>query len=139
VIDAAARTRLHRARVARLATLRADDRRPHIVPVCFALVDDDTVVSAVDHKPKRTDGLVRLANVRASPAVSLLVDHYEDDWSQLWWLRADGTGRVVDGGRQHAAGIDALVAKYAQYRERRPSGAVVVIDVTSWTGWDARS
>ena len=133
--DAAARVLVRDARVARLATVRADGR-PHVVPICFALVDDDTVVSAVDHKPKRTDALQRLDNVRATSAVSLLVDHYDDDWTTLWWVRADGTARVVDDGPQHAAAVDALVAKYPPYREHRPVGAVLAITVARWSGWE---
>jgi PPOX class probable F420-dependent enzyme len=89
-----ARRRFAAARVARLATADAAGR-PHIVPVTFA-VDGDVVYSAVDAKPKRGTALKRLANVAANPAVALLVDHYADDWNELWWVRADGTGRVVD-------------------------------------------
>ena len=83
------RQRLAGARVARLATLTPDGR-PHVVPCCFALVED-TLYSAVDGKPKTTLALRRLDNVRAHPACSLLVDHYADDWAALWWVRVDGT------------------------------------------------
>ena len=89
-----ARQRFAAARVARLATADAAGR-PHIVPVTFA-VDGDVVYTAVDAKPKQSTALKRLANVAANPAVALLVDHYADDWNELWWVRADGTGRVVD-------------------------------------------
>jgi PPOX class probable F420-dependent enzyme len=89
-----ARQRFAAAGVARLATADAAGR-PHIVPVTFA-VDGDVVYSAVDAKPKRSTALKRLANVAANPAVALLVDHYADDWNELWWVRAYGTGRVVD-------------------------------------------
>src|SRR5690606_37163913 len=79
------RARVAAARVGTLATVTRDGR-PHVVPCCFA-VDDDTVWSAVDAKPKSTLALRRLENVRANPAASLLVDHYEDDWTRLWWVR----------------------------------------------------
>ena len=85
-----ARRRFAAARVARLATADAAGR-PHIVPITFA-VDGDVVYSAVDAKPKRRTALKRLANIAANPAVALLVDHYADDWNELWWVRADGTG-----------------------------------------------
>ena len=123
------------ARVARLATTDADGS-PHLVPVVFALVGE-TVWTAVDAKPKTTTALRRLDNVRAHPAVSLLVDHYADDWATLWWVRADGVATVldVDEGR---AGLDALTAKYPQYQENPPPGPVLRVDVTRWMSWSAR-
>jgi len=130
-----ARHRVAAARVAHLATTRADGR-PHIVPVCFAL-DGDTLVSVVDGKPKRSANLLRLDNVRAHPAVTMLVDHYDDDWSQLWWVRLDGVAAVVVDGAEHAAAIALLEAKYSQYRTVRPSGAVMSITLTGWAAWEA--
>jgi PPOX class probable F420-dependent enzyme len=121
--------------VARLATVRADGH-PHVVPVCFA-VDDNRIVSVVDHKPKSTSLLRRLDNVRAHPAVSLLVDHYDDDWTRLWWVRVDGTAIVRDGGTEHESAIDLLAAKYAQYRDLRPVGSVLEITALRWQGWSA--
>jgi PPOX class probable F420-dependent enzyme len=130
-----ARSRVARARVARLATMR-DDGRPHIVPVCYAL-DGDTIVSVVDGKPKRSADLLRLANVRAHPAVTMLVDHYDDDWTQLWWVRVDGVAEVVVDGVEHEQAIAKLSTKYPQYRSPRPSGAVMQITLTGWTSWEA--
>ena len=75
-------------------------RPPHVVPCTFALLGDATIVSAVDHKPKRTTALRRLANIAANPRVALLADHYDDDWEALWWARADGTARVVAPGAE---------------------------------------
>ena len=123
------------ARVARLATTDSE-ASPHLVPVVFALVGE-TVWTAVDAKPKTTTALRRLDNVRAHPAVSLLVDHYADDWATLWWVRADGVATVldVDEGR---AGLDALTAKYPQYQENPPPGPVLRVDVTRWVSWSAR-
>jgi PPOX class probable F420-dependent enzyme len=133
---AEARRRFSSARVARLATVRSDDR-PHVVPVCFA-VDEETVLSVVDGKPKRTTALLRLENVRAHPAVSLLVDHYEDDWAALWWVRVDGRASVLDSGSERERAVDRLAAKYPQYREVRPPGAVLVVGDLTWAGWSAR-
>jgi PPOX class probable F420-dependent enzyme len=127
------RSRFAVARVGRLATVRPDGR-PHVVPVCFA-ADGDRVVSIVDDKPKRTARLARLGNVRMHPAVSLIVDEYDDDWSRLWWVRADGSAVVVEGGADHERAVVALATKYAQYREVRPSGAALVITVERWSGW----
>jgi PPOX class probable F420-dependent enzyme len=132
-----ARDRFRLAPVARLASADAAGR-PHLVPITFALLDAETIVSAVDHKPKRTTALRRLANIEANPAVSLLVDHYDDDWSRLWWARADGRARVIDPDGDpalRAAALDALVARYANYREARPDGAVIIVTVKRWSTW----
>ena len=134
-----ARARLAAARVAYLATASADGR-PHVVPCSFALLDDTTIVSAVDHKPKRTTALRRLANIAANPRVALLADHYEDDWDALWWARADGTARVVEPGADpplRSAAVRALSARYPPYRTRPPAGALIVIAVDRWSGWRA--
>ena len=127
-----ARRRFAAARVARLATVRPAGG-PHLVPVTFA-VDADRVYSAVDAKPKTTRRLTRLANIAAEPRVSLLADHWAEEWSQLWWVRADGTARVVDTDPH---GIALLRARYAQYADDPPAGPVIIVDVDAWTGWAA--
>jgi PPOX class probable F420-dependent enzyme len=93
------------------------------------------VFSAVDEKPKSTYELQRLSNLRAHPAAALLVDHYDEDWSKLWWVRIDGTGGVVERGSEYDRGLEVLVAKYRHYRQRRPRGAVVVLDIRTWKAW----
>jgi PPOX class probable F420-dependent enzyme len=133
-----ARRRFAAARVARLATADAGGV-PHLVPVVFA-VEGDTVLSAVDSKPKRTTALKRLANVRANPHVALLADHYDDDdWDELWWVRADGTGRVLDPGDPLAArAVELLSERYPQHRAAPPEGPVLAVDVARWSGWSGR-
>jgi PPOX class probable F420-dependent enzyme len=130
-----ARRRFGAAHVARLATVRPDGR-PHIVPVVFVL-DGDRISLAVDEKPKRSADLQRIQNIRANPEVSLLVDHYDDDWSQLWWVRADGLARLVEAGAEHEAAARLLTAKYAPYQTGQAFETAVTIDVTGWTGWAA--
>ncbi|MFJ3641493.1 TIGR03668 family PPOX class F420-dependent oxidoreductase [Streptomyces sp. NPDC090108] len=194
---AEARRRFTRARVARLATVDAAGR-PHQVPVVFARLTEggtDRIVTAVDHKPKTTADLRRLANIAAHPAVCLLADAYDEDWAQLWWGRVDGEADVLaprpeasgatgtsapatgatppprgpgaaagagtaapggtderegepEDGREDArdpaerrvydAAVEALCAKYPQYRERPPTGPVIAVTVRRWTGWEAR-
>jgi PPOX class probable F420-dependent enzyme len=130
------RERLADARVARLATVSGDGR-PHLVPVVFALVGD-VVWSAVDAKPKSTRNLRRLANVEATGRASLLVDAYDEDWSTLWWVRVDGRAQVLPADDPRAAaGIDALVAKYGQYRDHRPDGPAVAVRCEQWRSWSA--
>ena len=68
----------------------------------------------------------------------MLVDHYDDDWSHLWWLRADGSARVVTDGAERRAAIDRLTAKYPQYRADPPDGPVIVVTVERWSSWSAR-
>jgi PPOX class probable F420-dependent enzyme len=128
------RSLLEAARVARLATHHPNGGID-LVPITFALVDDDTMVTAVDHKPKRTTNLQRLDNVRLNPSVTVLVDHFEDDWSKLWWVRARGDAQVVD--TLTAGLVEPLVAKYEQYRAHPPAGAGIVIAITELTGWAA--
>ncbi|MDQ1517770.1 MAG: hypothetical protein QOE80_3600 [Actinomycetota bacterium] len=134
-VDGALRRRAAAWPVARLGTVGADGR-PHLVPCCFAL-DRDVAYSVVDHKPKRSTALRRLDNIRANPTVCLLVDHYEEDWSALWWVRLDGTARLLTEGPEHEGAIALLRAKYAQYRATPPSGTVVAIDVHSCRTWAA--
>ena len=126
--------RIASARVGRLATVRPDGT-PHVVPVTFAL-SGDALVTAVDSKPKRTTQLQRLRNAREHPVASVVVDHYDDDWSQLWWVRVDGHAEVVEA-TDATEDIDALVAKYAQYRAVRPVGPVLRLRVERWTSWSA--
>jgi PPOX class probable F420-dependent enzyme len=105
------------------------------VPIAF-VVDGDTVYSAVDAKPKRTRALRRLANVRENPPVSLLVDHWdEEDWAALWWVRADGGGRVLDPEEPEAA--DAVELLRERYPRQRDAGEVLAVDVQRWSGWAA--
>ena len=130
---AEARARFEEVSVAHLATVRPDGA-PHIVPVTFA-VDGDVIYTAVDAKPKRGTALKRLANVAANPAVALLVDHYADDWNELWWVRADGTGRVVDP--EHPEGVRALSLLADRYPRFASRGAVLAVDVRRWSGWAA--
>jgi PPOX class probable F420-dependent enzyme len=132
VTAAEARARFIVARVARLATADAAGR-PHLVPIAFA-VDGDTVYSAVDAKPKRTKALRRLANVGENPAVSLLVDHWdEDDWARLWWARADGTGRVL--APHEAEARHAVTLLRERYPRQQATGEVLAVAVERWSGW----
>ena len=124
------------ARVARLATVGAG-ARPHLVPVVFA-VAGDAVYSAVDAKPKRTTALKRLENVARNPRVALLADHYDDaDWSALWWVRADGSARVLEDGEEAERAVGLLRERYAQYRGDPPRGPVLAVAVERWSGWRA--
>lgn len=128
-----ARDRFAAARVARLAT--ADESgRPLLVPVTFAL-DGDIAYFAVDHKPKTTRDLRRLRNIAVNPQVSLLVDEYSDDWTQLWWVRADGTATILRDPATFTEPNRLLAAKYPQYQQFPPQGPVVRIHLTHWADW----
>jgi PPOX class probable F420-dependent enzyme len=127
-----ARRRLASASVGHLATVTAA-KGPHLVPCCFVL-DADTIYSAIDAKPKSTFDLRRVQNIRSNPAAALLVDHYEEDWTALWWVRVDGSAHTVDDdGRTRA--IELLAAKYEQYRDIPPPGPVLAIDIERWRSW----
>lgn len=136
-----ARARFSGCRVARLATADAAGR-PHLVPCTFA-VAGDLIYTAVDHKPKRTRDLRRLRHIRENPHVSLLADHYEEDWDRLWWVRADGRARILDdepgesADQVRRAALVLLARRYEQYRDRPPEGPVIEIAVERWSGWAA--
>jgi PPOX class probable F420-dependent enzyme len=128
-----ARRRFAAARVARLASVDAHGR-PHLVPIVFAL-SEETIYSVIDAKPKRTVALRRLENVRANPLVSVLADHYEEDWRELWWARADGSARVIELVQPEARrAVELLTTRYPQ---QRAVGPVLAVDVESWRGWSA--
>ncbi len=131
-----ARRRLGMARVAILATATRTGL-PHVVPVTFA-VDGDLIFTAVDQvKPKATADLRRLRNIRANPAVAVLAEHYDDDWSALWWARADGRASVTADPGAMAGPLRLLAERYPQYRASPPAGPLIVIRADRWTGWAA--
>lgn len=128
-------TRAGSAPVARLATSRSAGA-PHIVPVTFA-IQGDKLMTMVDRKPKTTTALQRLANIDREPRVSILVDHYEDDWAMLWWVRIDGIATVSTSGDAWATALEALTAKYHQYRETPPDGPAISVEIRDVTWWEA--
>jgi PPOX class probable F420-dependent enzyme len=133
VEEADARHHLAASKVAHLATMSAAGR-PHIVPIVFAL-DGATLYFAVDAKPKKTRRLARLKNIEANPSVSVLVDHYEDDWTRLWWVRVDGTAHVITDDAEAQRAIGLLASRYEQHATQRPGGPVVAIHIDRLTGW----
>lgn len=127
------RRRAEQSRVAYLGTADAQGR-PHLVPIGF-VIDGDTIYFAVDSKPKQTVRLKRLLNIEVNPAVAVLFEHYESNWSKLWWVRVDGSARVVQDREVAEHVVDLLVAKYPQYGEHRPAGPVVAISIDRMSGW----
>ncbi len=123
------------APVAMLATVGSDGA-PHLVPVVFA-VHGGVVYTAVDAKRKSTRRLRRLSNIEGNPQVSMLVDHYEDDWVRLWWVRADGRAEIHYSGEELATGYMLLRGKYPQYQRIALDGPVVAVTITNWSSWQA--
>lgn len=126
-----------RARVGRLATADAAGR-PHVVPVCFALVDE-AIVIPIDEKPQQVDPdeLRRSRDIDENPRVAMIVDHYSENWSQLGWVQVRGTATHCDPGDEpHAPGVTALERKYDQYAEHdlgsRPLIRISPGSVRSW-------
>lgn len=124
---------LSAARSAHLATITPEGH-PHVVPVTFAIVDD-RVVTMVDHKPKTTTRLQRLANIHHDPRVSLLADHYEEDWDELWWVRVDGQAELHEEGDVWRESRSALASKYEQYRDQHPEGTAIVMTMARIIWW----
>ncbi|MGH7246698.1 MAG: TIGR03668 family PPOX class F420-dependent oxidoreductase [Pseudomonadota bacterium] len=127
---------LERQRVAHLATA---DRRaePHVVPVCYAL-SEHTLYITIDEKPKRTSGrqLKRLRNIAENPAVALIVDRYEEDWSRLGWVMLRGRAEILTEGAEHRLAQKLLRRRYPQLETMQiaklPVIAIRVRGVTSW-------
>ncbi len=134
-LDPELRRRVSQARVARLATIRSDGY-PHIVPVTFA-IDGERVVTAIDDKPKTTTDLQRLKNIESHAVASVMVDHYEDDWSRLWWVRGDGSAEIIREGPSRGRAIAQLTAKYSPYQDDPPRGPVIILTIERWASWCA--
>jgi PPOX class probable F420-dependent enzyme len=133
-VDAStARRRVAGAPVGHLATVTPQGR-PHVVPCCFVL-EGEWIYTAVDAKPKSTLDLRRLDNIEAHGEVALLVDHYDEDWAHLWWVRVDGRAQVWESGPRRQSALAALATKYRQYRESVPPGVVIAVEITHWRSW----
>jgi PPOX class probable F420-dependent enzyme len=132
-----ARIRFAGSAVLRLATAGAD-ARPHLVPCTFAVDGSGRVVIGIDNKPKSSASLRRLRNIAENPRVSMIADHYADDWAQLWWARADGVATIERSGEEHAAHWALLRRKYPQYAGQVLEGPVIAVTVESWSGWAFR-
>ena len=127
--------------VGRLATVTPDGI-PHLVPVVFAVDGDGTngaeiIYTAVDAKPKTTQRLRRLTNIENNPQAGLLVDHYCEDWTQLWWVRADGFATIHRDDEPMRTGYRLLRAKYTQYQSVPLNGPVIAVAVRRWSSWHA--
>src|SRR5438105_8305422 len=130
------RRRFATGRVAYLAALRADGTAA-LVRIVVEVIGN-RVVSAVEPKPKRTPQLAPLRHIAQDPRVTLLVDHYEDDWQLLWWARAQGEARPVAEGAERDEALARMLAKYPQYETlASPFGDAVIVEVKRWTGWSA--
>lgn len=134
-MDHGAAALLDRSRVATLATVSADGR-PHLVPVVFAL-DGADVVTSIDGKPKTGKVLARIENIARDPRVTLLAQHYEEDWSRLAWVRVDGSASLEDGGESFVRALNCLRDRYPQYDSVDLTGPVIRISVESTTTWEA--
>lgn len=98
---------------------------------------DGLLYTAVDRKPKSTHQLKRLRNIEVNPNVSVLVDHYHDDWTRLWWIRIDGAARVIDSGPGFQDGIALLTSKYHPYITQPPPGPVIEVRIETIRAWSA--
>ena len=101
------------ARVGRLATADGSGQ-PLVVPICYAW-DGEALVSAIDAKPKRAGEHAGVRNIREISKVSVVIDHYEEDWRRLRWVIIQGMAEILTAGRDFARAVDLLVAKYPQY------------------------
>lgn len=126
---------LLRARRGYLATVGSDGT-PHLVPVCFTWAGD-VIWTAVDSKPKSSKELQRLKDIESHPAVSFVVDRWDEDWNRLAWLQARGKATRLGPGPETQKAFTALKDKYTQYKEFALEGPVIRIDIERWMGWSA--
>jgi PPOX class probable F420-dependent enzyme len=134
-LDAAeASTRFAASPVLRLATAGRDGQ-PHVVPCTFVLDELGRITIGIDNKPKSTRNLRRLRNIGENPRVSAIADHYDDDWDQLWWARADGAAAIERSGPGHYGHWRQLTSKYPHYRSQILDGPIILVTVESWSGW----
>lgn len=142
ITDDRVREFLRLARIAHLGTANRGGE-PHNVPLCFWFDGVARFYFAIDEKPKRVtgSGLKRMRNISENPRVALIVDHYEEDWSQLAYVLAHGDANVIDDPTEYMFALRNLRDKYAQYRamvlnpDRNP---IVRIDVDRIHVWGAR-
>lgn len=129
---------LRSARIAHLATANSKGQ-PHVVPICFVF-DGKRLYSAIDEKPKRVaaKNLKRLENIRQNPHVSLVIDHYEEDWGKLAYMLIMGRARIRMSGENHRRAVRLLRKKYVQYRQMKIAHRPVIeITVVRWRYWAA--
>ncbi len=133
-------TRVEVARHGVLSTVH-DSRGVDAVPVVYAVVSGLIVVPVDTVKPKRHLELGRLANLAGDPRCVLLVEHYADDWSELWWVRVHATASVPvpEGADPASTWLSALAARYPQYRAPGAVAATVILRPTAVTGWAAQA
>ena len=137
LISAEIRARLEVARVARLATLDSK-QKSHLIPICYAY-NGTVFYSAIDRKPKRVspERMARLKNIKKNPQVALLVDHYDEDWTRLWYVLVRGKAELVSAPAERKVALQCLRAKYPQYssamlEDDAPLLRITAQRVTAW-------
>jgi PPOX class probable F420-dependent enzyme len=130
------RRRVDSARVGRFATVTPEGA-PHVVPFVFVL-DGSTLYTSVDEKPKSSRDLKRIRNIRSNPRVEVVVDHYEEPWEAIWWVRLSGRGEILTEGAERDRALTLLAEKYVEYRDAPPQGDVVAVRIGRWRGWSYR-
>ena len=135
--DGEARARLAAHDHGTLCTVHAE-RGVDVVPVVYVVDDDGYVGVPVDRvKPKSSSRLQRERNLEADPRAALLVEHWDrDDWSRLWWVRAELRWQGDRSSGRDDALATLLAGRYPQYRDQ-PFFRVLVLRVVGVTGWRA--
>ena len=130
---------LRSARTGHLATADAKGR-PQVVPVCFVF-DGQAIYSVLDAKPKTTPlrQLRRVKNILANPQVSLVVDHYEEDWDKLQYILVSGDAELLESGEEWALAIAMLREKYPQYQAMDlDQSPVIKITPVRYSPWSSQ-
>jgi PPOX class probable F420-dependent enzyme len=107
------------------------DKVPHVVPVVFARLDDQ-IFCPIDGKPKSKGVLRRTQNLRVNPRAALVLDHYSEDWEELWWLRLDCHASIENMSAEVAR---SLRQKYKGYEEYDVGSSLIKLSCNSWNFW----
>jgi PPOX class probable F420-dependent enzyme len=115
-------------------TTIASDGSAHSVPVVFARIGDE-IVSPIDHKPKTGDVMARVKNLARDDRVTLLVDHWDEDWTQVGWVMVRGRGEVNPDADMSR--MKALNERYPQYAPDERHDALITIrpERLLWWAW----
>ena len=121
--------RLDSARRGFLAT--ATDNTPHVVPIVFVRIDQ-LLFSPIDGKPKSKQQLRRIRNLERNPVCSLSIDHYSENWNELWWLRLDCRASVIPMNDDIARG---LKEKYRNYESISVGESAISLAIHNYRFW----
>jgi len=108
---------------------------------CTILFDGQAIYSVLDAKPKTTPlrQLRRVKNILANPQVSLVVDHYEENWDKLQYILVSGDAELLESDEKWVVAIAMLREKYPQYQAMDlDQSPVIKITPVRYSPWSSQ-